>query len=68
MRRLGERSPELASEWTGGAWTDLDPGRLAIAVSHNDLKDYLRSAFDSAGLASVRVDTATKLKNSSSTS
>lgn len=60
--RLGERSPELASERTGGSWTPFDPGRLAIAVSHNDQKDYLRSAFDSAGLTAVRIDTANKLQ------
>jgi hypothetical protein len=62
VRRLGERAPELSSERTGPSWEALTPSRVAVAVSHNDQKDYLRAAFDGAGLADIRVDTANKLQ------
>ena len=62
MARLADRSPELASERTSGQLVPLTPDRLAVAVSHNDQKDFLRSAFDMAGLGDVRVDTANKLQ------
>lgn len=62
VRRLRDRSPELASERTKDDWQPLQPSRLAVAVSHNDQKDYLRAALDAAGLDDIRVDTANKLQ------
>jgi hypothetical protein len=35
---------------------------VAVAVSHNDQKDYLRAELDGAGLNSVVVNTANKLQ------
>lgn len=62
VRRFLDRGPRVASELTDGKWSPVDANRIAVAVSHNDQKDYLRSAFDSAGMAFVRVDTANKLQ------
>jgi hypothetical protein len=62
IKRLRDRSPELASERTGGKWEPLQPSRLAVAVSHNDQKDFMRAALDQTGLHDVRVDTANKLQ------
>jgi hypothetical protein len=62
IKRLRDRSPELASERTAGKWEPLHPSRLAEAVSHNDQKDFMRAALDQNGLHDVRVDTANKLQ------
>lgn len=40
----------------------LRPADVAVAVSHNDQKDLLRSALDDAGFGDVHVDTANKLQ------
>lgn len=62
IKRLRDRFPEVASERTEGKWEPLPPSRLAVAVSHNDQKDFMRAALDQAGLNDIRVDTANKLQ------
>jgi hypothetical protein len=62
VRRLLERGPEIANERTDGRWVPLPAPRIAIAVSHNNQKDFVRAALDTAGLTDVRVDTANKLQ------
>jgi hypothetical protein len=61
LARLLGRSPELRDERDQG-WRPLRPGDVAVAVSHNDQKDYLRVALDAAGLEGVTVNTANKLQ------
>jgi hypothetical protein len=60
--RLAGRSPQLVSERTRGKSEALALNRIAVAVSHNDQKDQLRTSMDSVGLAAVKVDTANKLQ------
>lgn len=60
-RRLLERTPVLRSELHTD-FRPLVPSRIAIGVSHNDQKDYLRVALQSAGLGDVVVETANKLQ------
>ena len=57
-----ERGPTVRDERTGDRAVQLVPERVAVAVSHRDQKDHLRSTLDDAGLAAVRVDTANKLQ------
>ena len=61
VRRLSERAPEIRGEYTAG-FEALRPERIAVGVSHNDQKDYLRASLDAAGLGAVKVDTANKLQ------
>lgn len=48
-----ERQPRLAA---------LRPDQVAVGVSHNDQKDFLRIALDARGLGGVVVETANKLQ------
>jgi hypothetical protein len=61
VRRLSQRGPEIAGEYTSG-FTPLQPNQIACGVSHNDQKDYLRAELDGAGFSQVVVDTANKLQ------
>jgi hypothetical protein len=61
VRRLLERSPQVRGEYTSG-FVDLRPDQVAVGVSHNDQKDYLRAELDAAGLGAVKVETANKLQ------
>jgi len=61
LRRLFARSPMVTCENRARAEA-LRPGDVAVAVSHNDQKDLLRSALDDAGFEEVQVDTANKLQ------
>jgi hypothetical protein len=61
VRRLSQRGPEIAGEYTRG-FTPLQPNQIACGVSHNDQKDYLRAELDGAGFSQVVVDTANKLQ------
>ncbi len=61
VRRLAERGPELRGEYTTG-YVPLAPDQIAVGVSHNDQKDYLRTALDAAGFGQVFVATANKLQ------
>jgi hypothetical protein len=60
--RLMRRAPAVQDERGGGRLVQLGPDRIAVAVSHNDQKDHLRSALDELGYPTVRVDTANKLQ------
>jgi hypothetical protein len=60
--RLKARSPRVTSERTGGRPEPLGLNRIAVAVSHNDQKDQLRTSLHNVGLPEVRVDTANKLQ------
>jgi hypothetical protein len=60
--RLKARSPRVTSERTGGRPEPIALNRIAVAVSHNDQKDQLRTSLDKAGLTEIRVDTANKLQ------
>lgn len=61
VRRLFHRSPEVRCErqLRFGA---LQQPQVAIGVSHNDQKDFLRVALDAVGLDDVVVETANKLQ------
>jgi hypothetical protein len=48
-----ERHPQLAP---------LRPDQVAVGVSHNDQKDFLRMALDARGLSGVVIETANKLQ------
>jgi hypothetical protein len=61
VRRLSERGPEIRGEYTSG-FEPLRPEQIAVGVSHNDQKDYLRAELDAAGHGRVKVDTANKLQ------
>jgi hypothetical protein len=61
VRRLFERCPTVTCENRARA-SKLRPGEVAIAVSHNDQKDILRSELCDAGFGDVHVDTANKLQ------
>jgi hypothetical protein len=56
------RGLELRDEKTRGRWRTANEDDIAVVVSHNDQKDYLRVALRAAGLEGVRVDTANKLQ------
>ncbi len=62
VRRLKVRSLERRDEKTRGQWRHVSEDDVAVVVSHNDQKGYLRVALAAAGLADVRVDTANKLQ------
>lgn len=59
--RLFEREPTVACEDRSRP-AALRPENVAVAVSHNDQKDLLRSILEDAGLGEVHVDTANKLQ------
>ena len=61
VNRLAQRRPRVRCEWVT-RWTDLQPERIAVGVSHNDQKDLLRVQLDALGYQSVVVDTANKLQ------
>ena len=60
-QRLFARDPKVKCE-NRKRLGKLEHGDVAIAVSHNDQKDLLRSELDQAGLADVNVDTANRLQ------
>lgn len=59
--RLVERRPTVADEYSVTP-APLQRSQIAIGVSHNDQKDYLRAALDQVGLRDVVVNTANKLQ------
>jgi hypothetical protein len=61
VRRLFERGPKVRCE-RQTSLVCLQPQQVAIGVSHNDQKDLLRAALDTAGLNRVVVETANKLQ------
>jgi hypothetical protein len=61
VTRLLQRGPTVRCERMRER-TPLDPGRVAVGVSHNDQKDLLRVALGDAGLGQVVVETANKLQ------
>jgi hypothetical protein len=61
VARLAQRRPQVRCE-RSASWTDLDPRRIAVGVSHNDQKDILRVRLAAMGHSAVVVDTANKLQ------
>lgn len=61
LHRLFERGPTAKCEDHPGG-RELGQANVAVAVSHNDQKDILRSVLQGAGLGDVHVDTANKLQ------
>lgn len=61
VRRLFERGPTVKCENRDRA-AKLRHADVAVAVSHNDQKDALRSVLRDAGFGDVQVDTANKLQ------
>ena len=61
VRRLLERAPTTRAE-DHIEFRPLRPADIAVGVSHNDQKDFLRAALDASGLRDVVVDTANKLQ------
>jgi len=61
VARLFAREPRVRCERTP-ARTALVQSQVAVGVSHNDQKDYLRAALDAHGLDGVVVETANKLQ------
>jgi hypothetical protein len=61
VRRLFDRRPEVRCERQRNLGA-LRPEQVAIGVSHNDQKDFLRVALDARGLGGVVVETANKLQ------
>lgn len=61
LQRLFARDPKLRCE-NDRRFSAMTQDQVAVAVSHNDQKDNLRAALDSAGLRDVAVDTANKLQ------
>lgn len=59
--RLFQRVPEVRCERQPRLGR-LRPQQVAIGVSHNDQKNYLRMALDNVGLSDVVVETANKLQ------
>jgi hypothetical protein len=59
--RLAQRGARVRCELST-EWRDLDPARIAVAVSHNDQKDILRARLDAQGNQNVVVETANKLQ------
>jgi len=62
IRRVARRGPTLRGEYTANALMDLELARIAIGVSHNDQRDYLRAELDASGFGDVVVSTANKLQ------
>lgn len=60
--RLFARGPTVTNEQSGTNARPLERNRVAVAVSHNDQKDAVRSRLDNSGLTEIRVDTANKLQ------
>jgi hypothetical protein len=61
VRRLFDRSPHVSCE-RQTPLVQLRQEQVAVGVSHNDQKEFLRVALDAAGLSSVVVETANKLQ------
>jgi hypothetical protein len=61
VQRLFERAPEVRCERQPSP-VGLRPGQVAVGVSHNDQKDFLRVALAKRGLGGVVVETANKLQ------
>lgn len=61
VSRLCHRAPTLRCE-REARWHALARPRIAVGVSHNDQKDWLRAELDRAGLGDVVVNTANKLQ------
>jgi hypothetical protein len=61
VRRLVARRPAYADEASSEP-KPLPLSQIAVGVSHNDQKDYLRAALDQAHLNDVVVNTANKLQ------
>jgi AAA domain len=61
VRRLLDRGPQVRCERQPRS-ASLRPEQVAVGVSHNDQKDFLRMALDGAGLSGVVVETANKLQ------
>jgi hypothetical protein len=61
VRRLFEREPQVRCERQLSP-ARLRPGQVAVGVSHNDQKGFLRAALDARGLTGVVVETANKLQ------
>ena len=59
--RLGQRGARVRCELNTD-WRALDPGRIAVVVSHNDQKDILRARLDEQGHSNVVVETANKVQ------
>ena len=61
VQRLFDRGPRVRCE-RQLAPAPLRPEQVAVGVSHNDQKDFLRVALASRGLGNVVVETANKLQ------
>jgi hypothetical protein len=61
VRRLLDLGPKVRCERQPDR-APLRPEQVAVGVSHNDQKDYLRVALDALGLSEVVVETANKLQ------
>jgi hypothetical protein len=61
VTRLFARGPEARCE-RRPRLQPVEPGQVAVGVSHNDQKDLLRVALDARGLEDVVVETANKLQ------
>jgi hypothetical protein len=61
VRRLLERGPRVRCERSPRP-VSLRPEQIAVGVSHNDQKAFVRAALDSRGLGGVVVETANKLQ------
>jgi len=61
VRRLFDRGPEVCCE-RQPRLAQLRPEQVAVGVSHNDQKDFLRVALAALGLGGVVVETANKLQ------
>jgi hypothetical protein len=61
VSRLFDRGPDVRCERQPRR-APLRPEQVAVGVSHNDQKDFLRVALDAIGLGSVVVETANKLQ------
>ena len=59
--RLFARGAQASSEHRP-LFADLQPGEVAVGVSHNDQKDLVRVLLDEAGMGGVVVDTANRLQ------
>ncbi len=61
VRRLFERGPDVRCERSSKP-KRLEPGQVAVAVSHNDQRSQLTRALEGEGLGGVVVSTANKLQ------
>jgi hypothetical protein len=61
VSRLAERKPAYTDEKSAEP-AQLPLTQIAVGVSHNDQKDYLRAALDQVGLKDIVVNTANKLQ------